>query len=96
MKQLRVNVERVECRKAGNSTIGVVTKYQAKSTSDNVPDGYESIPNWPDGTIDRYDNTTGTDTNDEVNLIDNHVSFSEHVMSSVIAEVAADDDASFA
>jgi hypothetical protein len=49
---------------------------------DDVHEDSESIPNDLDDTINR----------DEVNPPDIHVSFSEHVMASIIAEATADDD----
>jgi hypothetical protein len=60
--------------------------------NDAVPDDSNSIPNGPDEALDLIDNTTGTDTNNDVNSSDNPVSFSEHAMASVIAEAMADDD----
>jgi hypothetical protein len=59
---------------------------------DDVHEDSESIPNDPDDTINHDDNTIDTTNNDEVNPPDIHVSFSEHVIASIIAEATADDD----
>jgi hypothetical protein len=59
---------------------------------DIVPDDSDSISNGPGYAPDLIVNTAGTDANDDVNPSDNHVSLSEHVMASIIAEATADDD----
>jgi hypothetical protein len=59
---------------------------------DDVHEDSEPIHNGPDETIDHDNGTTDTTINDAADPPDVHVSFSEHVMASIIAEATADDD----
>jgi hypothetical protein len=60
--------------------------------SNAVPDDPEFIPSELEDSNDPIDNTTDANANGEVIPSNNHISFSKHVMVSVIAEDTVDDD----